>query len=359
MQKPNKKALVIGGTGILGIPLVRQLISGGEYEVHSISLEKASDPHFPPSVHEHVVDRNSQGYESVIGGLNSEIDFWDVVVDLIAFDDVSSRQTYELFKDEARHIISISTSLVYDRSEPSKGPILEDAPLAQEGALGGYVDGKLRLERFWQGITDVNWTIFRPYHVLGEHSLLGCVPERNRDPGLVKAIRKGDALRLCDGGDISFNFIHPRDIATAICETIGKGAAFRQAFNLVNPEIVIAKEYYVEVARQISASIKIEKVPMAQVWEESKGWEMTTLPHVYGMGKLEKAIGFVPQVPLKEGIRDALSHQPKFNMPIEEIPIHKRMNKPPRPQRIDWLVKGREGFLSRLLGKIFRSMCRL
>lgn len=337
MEKRKKNALVIGGTGIIGIPIVAELVKHSEYDVHSISLQKADELPFPAAAHQHFLDRNSPDYGNKIHALNARIDAWDIVIDLIAFDDASAEQTYSLFKNHARHIATVSTTLVYDRRHKNENPISEDAPLAQEGDLGGYVDGKLKLEKYWQGVTDANWTLVRPYHILGAHSLIGCIPEHNRDPKLIERLKNGETLKLCNGGNIPFNYIHPKDIAEALYALIGNEKAFRQAYNLVNPDIITAKHYYAELARQLRVPLEIEAVSIAQVWEEMKGWEMTTFPHVYSMDKMKNDIGYVPSTPLEDGMRDAILHRPTIGMPILEIPIHQRMNKLPRPKKMDWL----------------------
>lgn len=145
-----KNILVIGGTGILGKPLVFQLIKHNEYKVYSIALNKAENPPYPKSVEQYIVDRYSSVYKNIIEKIISQADhMFDAVIDLIAYDDKSAEQTYSLFKNSAKQIITISTTLVYDRSKEAKGPITEKTALAKEGEYGGYVDGKLKLEKFW------------------------------------------------------------------------------------------------------------------------------------------------------------------------------------------------------------------
>ncbi len=333
MQNPkSKNILIIGGTGIVGKPTVMQLIKHNEYNVYSIALEKTD---FPPSVKQYVVDRTTEEYKELVEKLNSEVDVWDAVVDIVAFNAESAESTYSLFKNQAQHIITLSTSLVYDRITDNSGPISEDIPLALEGQFGGYVDGKVKLEKFWHSITDANWTLLRPYHILGAESLLGCIPEHNRDPKLIERLKNGDILRLCNGGNVQFNYIHPKDVATAIYKIIGNTNTFKQVYNLVNPHPVLAKDYYAEITKQVSGTLNIEAIPIDKIWSEMKGWEMTTLPHLYSMEKMQKDIGFTPNITLEEGIRDAIEHPAKIM--IAEIPIHQRMNKLPRPKKPEWL----------------------
>ncbi len=332
MLNPKKNVLVIGGTGIVGKPVVMRLLGEGKYNIYSIALEEAN---FPSTVTQYVVDRTTEEYVKIIERLNSEIDVWDAVIDIVSFSEESARSTYTLFKNDAQHIITLSTSLVYNREAKNLDPISEDVDLAPEGSFGGYVDGKVKLERFWKSVTDVNWTLLRPYHILGAESLLGCIPEHNRDPKIIQRIRNCESLKLCNGGDIEFNYVHPKDIAVAISKIIGQPKTFKQAYNLVNPKAVFAKDYYAEIAKQIGCTIKIENIPMDVVWGEMKGWEMTTLPHVYSMQKMQNDIGFTPNISLDECISDAIKYPAVVSENI--IPVHQRMNKLPQPNKISWL----------------------
>ena len=328
------KALVFGGTGVVGKPIVEAL-HRQKVAVWSVSLEKAS---LPSAVSQCLIDRSSPDYENSINQLHAQAGGWDLVVDTFSFDDKTGRETHRLFKEKAKHIVTISTTLVYDRtSQATDDPIAENTPLAQAGQLGGYVDGKLKLEEFWRSVDDVAWTIFRPYHILGRSSLLGCAPEHNRDPKLLERLRNGERLRLAGGGSTPFNYVHPKDIAQAICEAAGNSKAFSQAYNLVNPEEITAREYYTEIARQVGGTLLIEPVSIETIWNEQKGWEMTTLPHLYSVQKLKKDFGFVPATPLSEAIKDSIESYPTVHEQPEKIPVHQRINKLPRPKKPSWL----------------------
>jgi len=336
----RKTALVLGGTGIIGTPIVAQLAMAGRYEVHSISLEASDEPALAASIHQHVVDRNSDAYAGVLQRLTQAVGHWDVVIDLVAFDDESASKTLASLRGAARHVIVLSTTLVYDRSVPRDAPIPESCPLARPGEFGGYVDGKLELEKFWQSCRDTPWTLLRPYHVLGRRSLLGCLPEHNRDPELLERLMNGRTLQLCDSGEVAMTYVHPDDIALAIDKVAGNTRTFRQAYNLVHPAAFLAIDYYSEVARQLGTRLNVENVPMRRVWTEMKGWEMTTLPHVYDMAKLWRDTGYVPDTALSTAIADALWFTAPPETELTRIPVHQRMNKLPRPKRMEWVIDG-------------------
>lgn len=211
------------------------------------------------------------------------------------------------------------------------------APLAPIGQFGGYVDGKIKLEKFWYGINDANWTLLRPYHILGKGSLLGCLPYHNRDPKILEKIKNNEKLYLANAGDIYFNYIHPEDVATAICKIIGNPKTFKQVYNLANPDTIDCLRYYEEIGKHLNKEIKVENIPISDIWSGAKGWEMTTLPHVYNIEKLKRDIDFVANIPFTLAIKDSIDTYPKYNIPIEQIPVHVHMNKLPRPKKPDWV----------------------
>lgn len=329
----KQKILIIGGTGIVGKAVVAEALKRN-YEVSTIGLEKVG---FPKEVNQIVLDRkNSQKFKKTCKELGNQ----DIILDIFEFGEDDARQTYECFKKTAKHIFILSTVLVYNRSKPYKLPIKSSHELSEKGVLGGYVDHKLDVENFWKNIMDVNWTILRPYHILSKaDSLLGCIPDHNRDPNLLDTIRKEKSLALCDGGNIKFNFIDPIDIADIIFKAANNPKTFHKAYNAVNPDVILAKDYYEYIANEIGKKLIIKNKPIKQVWEENKGWQLTTLPHVYDVSDLKKDIGVVPHIPLKKTIGEVIKSYRKVNLPVSNIPVHQRMTLLPRPKKIGWLLK--------------------
>jgi nucleoside-diphosphate-sugar epimerase len=329
----NKNILIIGATGIIGSPLVEKLQQNGEFNLYTVSLDHLG---FSNNVKQIIIDRNSDEFNSKISEVTNTVGVWDAVIDLISFDENTSSSLYKLIGKNTKHFVVLSTVLVYDRTLRIDQPISENSTLAPIGIFSGYVDGKVKIEKFWQSRDDVNWTILRPYHVLGKNSLLGCLPIHNRDPLIVEKILSGQSIRLVNNGNIQLNIIHPEDIAAVVSLIINNKKAYNQAYNLINPEIVSAKQYYTEIASQLGKSINIENLNIREVWQKSAGWEMTTLPHIYSANKLGIDIGYTPSISFKVGIKDALNFPAK---PIaNKYVIHDRMNKLPRPHKPDWLI---------------------
>jgi len=334
----QKKVLLIGGTGILGKAIISEALKE-KIEITVIGL--SIDNSIPKEVIQIVANRKDKtNFEEIVDKLNKKEKNWDLVLDIADWDRQDAEQTYNLFKNYSRHFFIISTTLVYDRSNPDNQPIKENHPLAKKGALGGYVDNKLDIENFWQSIKDANWTILRPYHIIGPTgSLLGCIPEHNRDPNLIESIKKGDILILCNGGNYIVDTVDARDIGKVILKASGNKKTFFKAYNVINPNHKTAKEYYEIIGKALGKEIKIKSKSIKDIWKENKGWQLTTLPHKYDVSDLRKDIGFVPEISLEQSIKEALKNYKPITLSISQIKVHQRMTLLPRPKPIRWLIE--------------------
>lgn len=295
------------------------------------------NPYLPKKTEQHKIDRGSHiAFSELITKTTRKVGGWDFVFDIIGSHDKDAQQTCDLFRNTSTRLIFLSTTLVYSRSERVDNPLPSHYPTATPGEMGGYVDKKVRMEQYIQSQT-LPWTILRPYHILGPHSLLGCIPDHNRDPELIDRLKRGEALTLCNGGEIDFNIVHPADIGRAVLAVAENPATIHKAYNCVNPEPVKARDYYAEIARQVGGTLKIKSKSYQEVWDESGGWELTSLPHMYDVSDLERDTGFVPRVSYQECIRDALAYPPLVSGDVNAIPVHQRMTVLPRPRRFSWL----------------------
>ena len=248
-----KKILLIGGTGIVG-SAVATLASNSGYKIDTIGL--TINRELSKKICQYTYNRlNIKNLVRSTKNLRLKNKRWDIVFDIIGSNKKDVQQTVELFSDA--RLIFLSTTLVYSRNEENDSPLLCDHPLASLGEMGGYVDKKIEMENYIRTQT-LPWTILRPYHIVGPGSLLGCIPDHNRDPELVARLKRGEALELCNGGDIDFNIVHPADIGRAVLAVAENPATIHKAYNCVNPEPVKARDYYAEIARQVGGTLKIK-----------------------------------------------------------------------------------------------------
>ncbi len=332
-----KNVLIIGGTGILGKSIISEAL---KENLNITVLGLSNDKSISKLVKQAIIDRkDTKKFKSLAIKLNKEAKRWDIVIDIADFEESDARQTYTCFKETGKHFFILSTVLVYDRSKPYRLPIMSSHPLAKLGELGGYVDNKSKIEHFWQSVKDVNWTILRPYHILSPtDSLLGCIPDHNRDPLLIERISKNKKLVLCNKGNIEFNFIDARDLAKIILNASGNKKTFHKTYNAVNPTKILAKDYYELIGKELGKKILIENKTIKEVWKDNKGWQLTTLPHIYDVSDLRRDISFVPSISLEQSLKEAVKTYRPVKKSLSEISVHQRMTLYPRPKPIDWLL---------------------
>lgn len=329
--------LVLGGSGVVGKALINAFPADQDISIWSIGIDPV--PSDVQNLNQVVVDRNSPKFFAVLAELDLKVRRWDMVVDLCAFNGAHCRVIKEILHPRTEHFITLSTTLVYDRTHPSQGSIGESSSLARPGMYGGYVDGKISLEQYWQSQSDCNWTILRPYHILGSGHYLGCVPLHNRDPRLLSTIQAGEPLTLINAGDHSLSWIHAEDIARAILGVANFSGSYGRAYNVVHQKPVTALEYYTEIAMQLGCSLRVEGTTIEHVWRNRLGWEMTTLPHVYSSELLYQDTGISASMPFSTAIENCITHHPAREVNPSATAVHNRMNKLPAPNPPGYLVE--------------------
>jgi len=305
--------LILGGTGIVGSATSENALKKG--------LEVTVTGKEPPT-HKEVRFVHADDVNSL------EDKGWDVILDVYNFEENHAKEIYNRFKGKCGHIFILSTTLVYDRSTCGAGRISSSHPKAKKGDQGGYVDHKLELEEFWGNVQDVNWTILRPYHILGNDCYLGCLPPHNRDPYLIDYIKKGE-LYLCNEGELPLNVVHPKDIADVVLKSMGNSSTFRQSYNVVNPKEVSARDYYLKIAENLGVDLEIKNMPRKEVGLVGE-WLLTAFPHLYDTSNLGEDIGYVPSTSIEKCIEDAM-HSPPKKVEKNETDVHKRMHMLPLP----------------------------
>jgi len=305
-----EKLLILGGTGIVGTASALEALDKG-FDVTVSGIDKTPPKH-AKFVHANDLDKLKKN--------------WDAVFDVYTFGRKNAEQTHRRFKDKTGHLFVMSSTLVYDRDKLSYERIKPNHKLAEKGSQGGYVDHKLELENYWDSVDDMNWTILRPYHIVGKGSYLGCLPPHNRDPHLIHYIRRGK-IDLCDGGRVPINIVNPKDIGKTVLSTIGRN--FGKKYNVVNPEEVIARDYYLKIAELLGRDLEIGNISGENIWD-SGDWKLTTLPHLYDVSDLEEDRIYVPSTGLRESLREAMDNHP-FPIKKDNTPVHKRMHMQPEP----------------------------
>lgn len=153
----EKKALVFGGTGAMGVYLVPKLARCG-YRVDVVSLDNII------STDERIryIQADLKDFSRVSEILKNK---YDIFVDFMAYSTPEFLQRYQLYLQNVKHYYFLSTYRIYDNFTP----ITEGSPrLADTRFDPVYVNSqdysyyKARQEDILRNSEYKNWTIFRP-----------------------------------------------------------------------------------------------------------------------------------------------------------------------------------------------------
>lgn len=296
----RRVVVLIGGTGVIGSSVAAVAHAGG-MDVVSLSL----DP-----------NRTSPNYTNIQIdlGRSSPAEMQAVLVNAVGDRPVALILDSLGLADEMASVVAsfadarsvpfglISSCLVYDHDGAC--PVDEDFPLVAIGpGMHAYLRDKLAIESFWRGQPQVAWRIFRCNHILGAGSLLGCIPNHNRDPRLLSRLQSGTPLALARGGEIMLSWVHPEDLANMILSVCDDPGTSHLIINANAPEPVNARQYYEEIARCLGIA-----VPMIHRCEPDPRdfWSLTARNNVFvSRHALYRQLTF--RHDLASAIRDALS----------------------------------------------------
>lgn len=298
------RLLILGGSGFLSGTLVREALSQG----HEVSIVTRGQRPVPEKVRSICVDR--QDRQKFASTLALEKD-WDLVVDSIGFDTDDARQDIEVFQGKCGHLAFVSTDFVYDPNHRSIPQSEESAVYTSESYGGKKREAEVLLQKI--STAKLAWTIFRPSHIYGPGSFLGCLPLHGRDPNLLERLRKNETLRLIGGGRFLQHPVFAPDLARTLLDLPGKTKATGKILNVANPDIVESFRYYEIVGEILGGKTSFEEINTAAFLMENPDKAPFCCDRVYDLSLLKASGLYVPTTPLEEGLRrqvEALQSSP-------------------------------------------------
>jgi len=254
MAKP--KLLLIGGSGFVSGTLAREALAAG-WAVWAITRGQRA---VPAGVTPLVADRKNRTALSM--AVASAGVTFDLAVDCIAYTAEDVEGDLAILPTLARHLVVISTDFVYDPAkrqfpQPESNP--HYAPESQ-----GYGHHKRRCELALLGSkTAMPWTVFRPCHIFGPGSQLGCSPPDNRDSKLIEKIRAGQPIPLVGGNYLQQPIFAP-DLAQLILSVKDNLRAHDQIFNAAGPDVIESVRYYELIAETIGTKLKTQELSISE-----------------------------------------------------------------------------------------------
>lgn len=290
------RILVVGGSGFVSGWLTRTALARG-YEVWAITRGART---LPEGVHALVADRNDEDQLRQV--LEKENTVFDAVLDCICFNAQQAEIDLRVFSDFAKHIIVISTDSVY---HPDCKKIMQDESVTGYMQDGGYGDLKRRMEEVFEadGGKRMAYTLFRPGHIYGAGSELGCFPEQSRQKDLLDVIRKGEKIRLVGGGKYLIHPIYAEDLVRVMLDCIGNGKTYNQIFCIGGAEIVENARYYEILGEIVGKPVDIEEIPEEGYLQAHPQYSGHLCHRAYSMKKLAATGIRLPDTKLYDGLK--------------------------------------------------------
>jgi nucleoside-diphosphate-sugar epimerase len=290
----SKNILIIGGNGFVGSAVAEMAMEKGD-KVWFVTRGQE----VPEGAIEIDVDRRKEpdDFKKKIKACKVE---WDLVVDITGRTPEDVEQDIDVFQEKASHLVFISSEMVYD-------PRRRQFPQKEEAENYWEEQSGLRMRECEQKLIDgdtgdMHWTIFRPGHIYGPGSHLGCLPLENRKADLIVRMRRGDRLKLVGGGHFLLQPLFCRDFAELILSVMGKKKSYEQIFAAAGPEVIEAKKYYYIIADILGIDMRIEEYPIFK-YRKDHPENIPFLCHrYYDLSKLEASGLKMPSTPLREGL---------------------------------------------------------
>ena len=297
-----EKILVIGGSGHVSGAVVRAALAAN-YQVTTLTRGEKPPVGKVRTLH---ADRHdgaavAKAMQSVAG------ERFAAVIDCIGFNAEDMRQDLEVFAQQTDHLIFISTDWVYEPTLRRFPQPVENSPYITSDRDGfeAYGWGKLMAEHYLRehAPAHLKYTIFRPCHIYGMPSELGCFPGHCRDKELIAKLLNGETLQLVDNGRLLQQPIDCDDLAKTMISCIGNEKAYGKVFNMAGPDIVESRKYYEIIAEALGVELKTENIDYDQVIKEKPGQRPFLFHRIYTLDDLANAGVYVPATSLAEGLK--------------------------------------------------------
>ncbi|MFT3785708.1 MAG: NAD-dependent epimerase/dehydratase family protein [Tepidisphaeraceae bacterium] len=227
---------------------------------------------------------------------------WDLAVDCIGYSADDARSDVEALSGRASQLVFISTDFVFD--SPDR-PWKVDETFERFERTIPYGRGKREAElALFDGAAKSKLcaTVFRPCHIYGLGSQLGCSPMHGRDVELIDRLRRGETLCLVAGGRLLQQPVFCEDLWTMAISTLGNPRVAGQVYLSPGPDVIESRDYYRIVADTLGVGLSIEEVPMSEHLREKPDDRPHCCHRVYSTDKA-KAHGLaVPSTPVAVGL---------------------------------------------------------
>ena len=255
-----KNVLVIGGTGLISVGIVKHLLPRG-CEVTLFNRGKRGDETLPDDARSAVRtihgDRND---EAALTAAASSVDGgWDAVIDMVCFTPAQAEAAVRAFAGRCGHFLFCSTVCTYGAKIPPTVLIDEDFP---QEPVSGYGRNKLACERTFldAGVRgDFAATVVRPSHTYGPGAPL--IDNLEADARSWGRIERGEPV-LCAGDGLGlWVSTHRDDVGKLFAHAAGNPATHGRCYNATRDPVLTWSDYYAQVATALGRPADVRYLP--------------------------------------------------------------------------------------------------
>lgn len=224
------KILFIGGSGVISRAVTQQTIAAG----HELWLMNRGQHRPVEGARILVADINDgSSTRAALRGHN-----WDVVVQWIAFAPPDIQRDLELFRDNARQYIFISSASIYQKPA-LQYPITESTP--RVNPHWDYSQKKIACELELEAAhraTGFSYTIVRPSLTYGDDQIPLVLNAWQQPWTAIDRMRRGAPLIIPGDGTSLWTITHNSDFAQGLIGLFGHPAALGEAFHITSDEVL-------------------------------------------------------------------------------------------------------------------------
>ena len=231
MKIKSAQILVLGAGGVIGGPLVEELVGLGHKVTEIRRTASESRQASNDKVETIYLDANNgRKLRKAV-----ESNHYDVVIDLLSYSRSRMIRNLKIFRSNKPQYIFVSTAAIFDKTP---NPITESSSTLPK-RVWSYVDGKLAAEKVLRSRSKefgIKFTIVRPYIVYSEKRVPAAYWEASQ---IVGVARMGLPIALPEyvlNKNVSIS--SGRDVSKAISSLVLDKKAFNEDFNISNPELV-------------------------------------------------------------------------------------------------------------------------
>jgi nucleoside-diphosphate-sugar epimerase len=303
------KVLFIGGTGLISSACSDLAVQLGMDL--TILNRSVSHKHAVPKGAKLVIGDIHSDHTRLVDSLNGQ--YFDVVVDWIAFTAEDVRRDIRLFEGRTGQFIFISSASAYQKP-PAHYLITEQTPL--DNPFWQYSRDKISCEQLLMNEyhnSGFRVTIIRPSLTYGPSQIPLIVGSWDYPYTVVDRIKKGKKIIIPGDGTSLWVMTWNADFAKGLLGLFGREDAIGEAFHITSDEVLTWNQIYAELGSAIGMEPKIIHVPSDLIAAYSHhaigsiiGDKANSV--VFDNSKIKSYLpDFKCDVPWSEGVRQALT----------------------------------------------------